>query len=299
MERTPFDGCVFHVDARPGGKPASLTWEGWGRRRFAEDDVKAARDDLRALRPSRFTRNFLRFNVTPGDVDWFDDFAPILSRTPGSPPRSPATAARRGSCSTPSIIKAIPSRTNRSATPRRSHGPTTRRRPVVEAESSWRRSRTDIPTSSSFSRSGRACRDGRCSARGSRWPRSSMACSCRSSTGWSRPRGARRGSSTASSSRTATRRRASSRRATELMTEGVAPIVADPAAYRRVVSAGLRDLARLRLAQDGMGRRRPVEELLHARRLRGERPRGARAIGRVRLDLHRDAPMVVGRRAGR
>ncbi len=79
MERTPFDGCVFHVDARHEGKPASLTWESWGRRRFAEDDIKFAREDLRALRPSRFARDFLRFNVTPGDVDWFDDFAPILA----------------------------------------------------------------------------------------------------------------------------------------------------------------------------------------------------------------------------
>ncbi|HEY2159567.1 MAG TPA: hypothetical protein VGH33_28340 [Isosphaeraceae bacterium] len=91
MERTPFEGCVFHVDARPAGKPASLTWEGWGRRGFAEDDVKSARDDLRALRTSRFTRNFLRFNVTPGDVDWFDDFAPILSNA-----RLAASLARDG-----------------------------------------------------------------------------------------------------------------------------------------------------------------------------------------------------------
>ena len=80
MERTPFDGCVFHVDARPrGGKPSSLTWEGWGHREFVEGDVQQARDDLRALRPGRFARNFLRFNATPGDVDWFDDFAPIVA----------------------------------------------------------------------------------------------------------------------------------------------------------------------------------------------------------------------------
>jgi hypothetical protein len=92
MERTPFDGCVFHVDARSaGGKPASLTWEGWGRRTFGEDDVKSARDDLRTLRPTRFARNFLRFNVTPADVDWFDDFAPIASNA-----RLAASLARDG-----------------------------------------------------------------------------------------------------------------------------------------------------------------------------------------------------------
>ncbi len=91
MERTPFDGCVFHVDARAAGKPASLTWEGWGRRGFVEDEVKSARDDLRALRPSRFTRNLLRFNVTPGNVDWFDEFAPIFANA-----RLAASLARDG-----------------------------------------------------------------------------------------------------------------------------------------------------------------------------------------------------------
>lgn len=92
MERTPFDGCVFHVDARPrDGKPSSLTWEGWGRRAFAEDDVAPARADLRALRPARFARNFLRFNTTPGDVDWFDDFGPVVANA-----RLAAALARDG-----------------------------------------------------------------------------------------------------------------------------------------------------------------------------------------------------------
>lgn len=92
MERTPFDGCVFHVDARPrDGKPSSLTWEGWGRRTFVEADLRQARDDLRALRSRRFARNFLRFNATPGDVDWFDDFASITANA-----RLAASLARDG-----------------------------------------------------------------------------------------------------------------------------------------------------------------------------------------------------------
>jgi hypothetical protein len=92
MERSPFDGCVFHVDARPHeGKPASLTWHGWGKRTFTEADVQPARDDLKSLRPARFTRNFLRFNTTPGDVDWFDDYSPILANA-----RLAATLAREG-----------------------------------------------------------------------------------------------------------------------------------------------------------------------------------------------------------
>jgi hypothetical protein len=92
LERTPFDGCVFHVDARGhSGKPSSLTWEGWGKRTFVEDDVRAARDDLRAVQPTRFTRNFLRFNCAPGDVDWFDDFTHVLANA-----RLAASLARDG-----------------------------------------------------------------------------------------------------------------------------------------------------------------------------------------------------------
>jgi hypothetical protein len=92
LERTPFDGCVFHVDAGVrDGKPASLTWEGWGKRTFVENDVRASRNDLRAIQPKRFTRNFLRFNCSPGDIDWFDDFAPVLANA-----RLAASLARDG-----------------------------------------------------------------------------------------------------------------------------------------------------------------------------------------------------------
>jgi hypothetical protein len=92
LERTPFDGCVFHVDARPqAGKPASLTWEGWGKRTFVEEDVRTARDDLRSVHPERFTRNFLRFNCAPGDIDWFDDFTPVHANA-----RLAASLARDG-----------------------------------------------------------------------------------------------------------------------------------------------------------------------------------------------------------
>ena len=94
LERSPFDGCVFHVNAQDhAGKPISLTWEGWGKRRFADDVVKASRDDLRGFRPKRFTRNFLRFNMTPADVDWFDDFDPILANL-----KLAANLARDGRC---------------------------------------------------------------------------------------------------------------------------------------------------------------------------------------------------------
>ena len=79
MEQTPFDGCVFGVRHGPGGAAGSFTWQVWGSRRFSATDLAEAFDDLRALRPRRFTENFLRVNVTPGEVDWFDDFSPILA----------------------------------------------------------------------------------------------------------------------------------------------------------------------------------------------------------------------------
>src|SRR4051794_30690306 len=47
MEKTPFDGCVFHVDTSAPGKPKGrLTWDAWGQRAFTEEELKPAADDL-------------------------------------------------------------------------------------------------------------------------------------------------------------------------------------------------------------------------------------------------------------
>lgn len=72
MEEMPFDGLVFHVK---GAKPGRLEWEAWGGRAFAEDEFRAAVDDLRATPFRRLTERFLRMNATPGTADWFDDKA--------------------------------------------------------------------------------------------------------------------------------------------------------------------------------------------------------------------------------
>ena len=80
MEQTPFDGCVFSVLAKnANGTDAKFTSECWGRRKFTEAELKPALDDLKATHFKRFKDCFLRFNVTPGDVDWFDDFSAITS----------------------------------------------------------------------------------------------------------------------------------------------------------------------------------------------------------------------------
>lgn len=72
MEQFPFDGLVFHAMS---GKGENLSWEVWGGRKFTADDFKQAMDDLKATKFSRFTDRFLRVNVTPAKVDWFDDEA--------------------------------------------------------------------------------------------------------------------------------------------------------------------------------------------------------------------------------
>jgi hypothetical protein len=72
MEQFPFDGLVFHATS---GKGENLSWEVWGGRKFAPGDFQQAVEDLQATKFSRLTDRFLRVNVTPGKVDWFDDDA--------------------------------------------------------------------------------------------------------------------------------------------------------------------------------------------------------------------------------
>lgn len=94
IEQTPFDGCVFHVNAAGKGKAAeNFTWLCWGKRRFTEEDLSLAFDDLRSISWTRFRHNFLRFNVTPGDLDWFDDHTAVLANA-----RLAARLAREGHC---------------------------------------------------------------------------------------------------------------------------------------------------------------------------------------------------------
>lgn len=76
MEKTPFDGCVFHVSTLKG---ENFTWLCWDRRAFELDEFRSAIDDLKALPPaSGFRHHFLRFNTAPGRLDWFGDFSAVL-----------------------------------------------------------------------------------------------------------------------------------------------------------------------------------------------------------------------------
>lgn len=94
MRATPFDGCVFHVNVLQNGATIPFTWHCWGNERFEESAFAGVLDDLRAAHEAGgFLSNFLRFNVTPGDVDWFDDFGAILHNAEVA-----ARLARLGHC---------------------------------------------------------------------------------------------------------------------------------------------------------------------------------------------------------
>jgi hypothetical protein len=69
-ERAPFDGLV--LDATVANRDRTLAWLVWGRRAVLPSDLEPAALDLAATRFHRFRDNFLRVNVAPGDVDWFD-----------------------------------------------------------------------------------------------------------------------------------------------------------------------------------------------------------------------------------
>ena len=92
---SPFDGCVYHVNYRTArGDSGNFTWELWGRRRFTAAELAEADSNLRATDFGRFRDVFLRVNVTPGEMDWFEDHSAVmanlelaarLARTGGGP----------------------------------------------------------------------------------------------------------------------------------------------------------------------------------------------------------------------
>ena len=92
MDATPFDGCVYHFRRLlPDGKDSDFIWGCWSREAVPIEQARHAIDDLKATRFKRLRHNFLRFNVTPGDLDWFDDYSAVISNA-----RLAAKVAREG-----------------------------------------------------------------------------------------------------------------------------------------------------------------------------------------------------------
>ncbi|MCL5284022.1 MAG: hypothetical protein M1330_04850 [Armatimonadetes bacterium] len=79
MEKMPFDGLVLYADYKNSqGKPVHFYSTDFGIIKIPWSALQPALHDLKATHFHRFTDNFLRFDATPADVDWFDDFSPIL-----------------------------------------------------------------------------------------------------------------------------------------------------------------------------------------------------------------------------
>ena len=94
MQTTPWDGCVFHANYRTGtGAVRDFSWDVWGKNRLDPARLDSARMDLQATHFGRFNENFLRVNVTPGDLDWFDDYSPVMANL-----ESAARLAKQGGC---------------------------------------------------------------------------------------------------------------------------------------------------------------------------------------------------------
>jgi len=74
MERTtPFDGVMFKVETRDDQGRKLNSEAIWDNRPWKRAWFEAALADLKTCRFTRFTDNFVRFNATPGNLDWADD----------------------------------------------------------------------------------------------------------------------------------------------------------------------------------------------------------------------------------
>ncbi len=72
VERMPFDGVVFPLRLRDS---TNVTWKMWGANRFDYSSLAYMAEDLNQTRFKSLTDLFIRVNVTPGNVDWFDSQA--------------------------------------------------------------------------------------------------------------------------------------------------------------------------------------------------------------------------------
>jgi len=77
-ESKPFDGIVFQPTVTRDGKPASFWFSIWTLERYDVRDFQQAIEDMKATPFKRLKNNFMLTNVTPGNVDFFDDFSSVV-----------------------------------------------------------------------------------------------------------------------------------------------------------------------------------------------------------------------------
>ncbi len=85
VAETPFDGAVFDAELVPGGgKAERFSWKAFGPHVLTDQHVQRIVGDLKGT-PAKFRRrSFIRFNVTPGHIDWFDDWTGIMANASGA-----------------------------------------------------------------------------------------------------------------------------------------------------------------------------------------------------------------------
>lgn len=72
-QSTPFNGVMFKIEPRDD-QGRKLSSEGiWDGRPWKRVWLQEAREDLTSCRFTKFTDNFVRFNASPGNLDWADD----------------------------------------------------------------------------------------------------------------------------------------------------------------------------------------------------------------------------------
>jgi hypothetical protein len=75
-QNLPFDGLILDI-ATPRHE-AGLSWTLFGAERVDRPFLDGLASEMSGLEWGRLSHNLLRVNVTPGNVDWYDDFDSIL-----------------------------------------------------------------------------------------------------------------------------------------------------------------------------------------------------------------------------
>ncbi len=94
MDRMPFDGVAITMPIRDErGRRVAFEWVCWTNRAVEWSKLRPMVGMLRRARFENLRHNFLRFNATPGDVDWFGDFSAVVHNA-----RMVARLAYMGGC---------------------------------------------------------------------------------------------------------------------------------------------------------------------------------------------------------
>jgi len=82
IDQAPFDGTVFLLGAKNAdGSSEDFKEQCWSQRKFTWEQLRHNVEILQQIHPQRMRHNFVDFLMCPSEasnVDWFDDFEPIL-----------------------------------------------------------------------------------------------------------------------------------------------------------------------------------------------------------------------------